>query len=325
MKRAHIAKSVIGYLAFDDNQKLLSYKLFKLSPEYVAEMMKKDFDRDFLDGLKDYVIEEDEFAKAITRKNIRRLAIDLGFVKKEEDFNRFLSELGIIMSKGEMNIEKDKVVIQVSNALMNLNKSLNSMIEHFKEIYWLHYPELKMENEEMINSVKKYGTRENFPDFKKSCGIIFDKKDEKIVKQFAEQLDGLIMLKKLLESYIEDVMKEIAPNFSYLVGEKIASRLLALAGSLEKLAKMASSTIQLLGSEKALFRHLRNKKAKPPKYGILYECSYVKNAPIEHKGKIARIVASKLSVAAKIDYYSKRDERKRLKEELEKEIERVMQ
>jgi len=63
---------------------------------------------------------------------------------------------------------------------------------------------------------------------------------------------------------------------------------------------------------------------KAPKFGVLYECEYVKNAPQNKRGKIARIIASKLSVAAKIDFYSKRDERKKLKEEMENEIKNVL-
>jgi len=96
-----------------------------------------------------------------------------------------------------------------------------------------------------------------------------------------------------------------------------------VAGSLKKLARMSSSTIQLLGAEKALFRHLKNKKrVKPPKYGLIFFDKRVQNAPKHDAGKIARTIASKIMMAAKIDYYSGRFEPK-LKEDLEKELEKI--
>jgi len=74
-------------------------------------------------------------------------------------------------------------------------------------------------------------------------------------------LAGIILdlykLRETLETYIDTVMKEVAPNIVALVGPKLGARLLSLAGGLEKLAKLPASTIQVLGAEKALFRALR--------------------------------------------------------------------
>lgn len=64
-------------------------------------------------------------------------------------------------------------------------------------------------------------------------------------------------------------MMSVAPNLSTLVGELIAAKLIAKAGSLVNLAKMSASTIQIIGAEKALFKAMRSKKATP-KYGIIY-------------------------------------------------------
>lgn len=50
-------------------------------------------------------------------------------------------------------------------------------------------------------------------------------------------------------------MQAIAPNLTVLVGELVGARLIAHAGSLLNLAKHPASTVQILGAEKALFRH----------------------------------------------------------------------
>ena len=65
---------------------------------------------------------------------------------------------------------------------------------------------------------------------------------------------------------------------------------------------MPASTIQVLGAEKALFRSLKT-GARPPKHGILFQHPLIHTAPKWQRGKIARAVASKVAIAARIDYY----------------------
>ncbi len=324
--RVHIVKSVIGYFAFNDSGDLIFYKLFKRSSSFVMKRLKKGFDKDFLSNLEGFEIVEDEFGKRIMRKKLRELALSLGFASSNEEFNEFLVELGIELSKEKMRstMTRDKLIIQASKSLEDVKRSINLLTEHFKEWYWLHYPELKLDNEKIIELVAKYGRRENMPEFSSSIGMDITHEDEKILREFATTLRELYKLREKIEKYIEKSLEEIAPNFSSLIEKTIAARLLSLAGSLEKLAKMSSSTIQLLGAEKALFRHLRNKRMKPPKHGVIFDSHWIRNAPKDKRGKVARILASKLSIAVKIDFYSGRDESERLRKELKEEIKKVM-
>lgn len=320
-------KSIIGYFAFNDSGDIIFYKLFKRSPRFVIKRLKKEkYDTDFLDYLKGFKIVEDDFGKKIMRKKLRELALSLGFANTHEELNKFIVELGIELSKEKLrkSITRDKLVIQASKSLESLKKSINLLTEHFKEWYWLHYPELRLDNEKIIELVAKYGRRENMPKFNGSVGIEISEEDEKILKEFAKRLQELYRLRKQVERYIEKTLVEIAPNFSSLIEKPIAARLLALAGSLEKLAKMPASTIQLLGAEKALFKHLRNKRIKPPKHGVIFETYWIRNAPKEKRGKIARVLAAKLAIAARIDFYSGRDESERLRKELREEVNKVM-
>lgn len=320
--KAHIANTPIGYFAFDDNKNMILYSLFDSVPEKALERMLKPIDDSFLIQLKDFVVEKDEFAAKLARKNMRSYALKLGFCRTDEEFNKFISAIGMAISQKKLGtiITKDLVMVQASNSLESLNRFINILTEHFKEWFWLNYPEYKGENEKIISDFAKYGSRESFPNFKGSYGIKFDKNDEQLLKEFAMQLSSLMKLKKEKESYVRSTAKEIAPNFSYLIDEILAARMISSAGSMEKLSRMSAGTMQLLGAEKALFRHMKNRQAKPPKYGMLFETSYVKNAPEDRKGKAARIVASYLYKAAKIDYYSKRDEKEKLKKEMEKEL-----
>ena len=105
-----------------------------------------------------------------------------------------------------------------------------------------------------------------------------------------------------MNGYVESGMKRIAPNTVVVAGPTIGARLMAKAGGLDRLAVLPASTIQILGAEKALFRSLRT-GAKPPKHGILFQHQEVHTAPKWQRGKIARTIANKVAIAARIDYY----------------------
>lgn len=316
--KVFIVRSPVGYFAFS-NSELVYYQLFERNPVKALDKFQ-NFSEEFLNKLKGYQVEEREEAKKTLRKKIREYAISLGFAKNDEELNQFLSEFALLLSRKKMKlaITPDRLIIQASNALEDLNKILNSLFMRLNEWFGLHYPECKLKNEELVSAVINYGRRENFPDFKESVGVELSEDDEKIVRKYAKEISNLIEEKKDLEKYIRNSMRKIAPNLSSLMDELLSARLLALAGSLEKLSKMSASTIQLLGSEKALFRHLRG-KGKAPKHGLIFLDPRIQNAKEENRGKVARTIAAKLMLAARIDFYSGRFEPK-LKNELESEI-----
>ena len=55
-------------------------------------------------------------------------------------------------------------------------------------------------------------------------------------------------------------MEILAPNLKNILTAIIGARLIAKAGTLLKLAQMPSSTIQIIGAEKALFRALKQEQ-----------------------------------------------------------------
>jgi nucleolar protein 56 len=103
-----------------------------------------------------------------------------------------------------------------------------------------------------------------------------------------------------------------------ITGGLIGAKLLEKAKSLKHLAMMPSSTIQLLGAETALFRHLRNKSIRPPKHGLIISHSFVMDAKRQDKGAAARKLAAKISIAARVDYFKGEFIGDILKEDLEK-------
>jgi len=266
------------------------------------------------------------------RKNFRKIVVEeLKWFKDNGSLNEFLVEVGVEFSKLKIkaSVGKDALISQVIGAIEELDKTINIHIERLREWYGLYFPEMEREikdHEEFVAYVSSYAYREKMPEkFRKiaddSVGIDLDARDVETMKSFAATLKSLYGLRRKLEKYLDELLKEVAPNLRGLAGTIVAAKLIDAAGGLEKLAKMPSSTIQLLGAEKALFRFLRG-KGRSPKHGYIYLTPYIQNAPVKKRGRVARLLASKLSIAARVDYYSKGKELiwQKLKEELEEKI-----
>ncbi len=320
MKRALLARSPLGLFAFSEAGELLFYKIWD-KKRALDKFLSKDIDADFSANLSGFEMKEDPRAYQILRQHIREYAKNLADFS-DESFNEFLSQFSVALSTRRLQgaIGRDKLVVQSIRTLDDLIRSINVFSERLYEWYSLHYPEMK--NINIVDLIAKHGRRDNMPLFKSSTGVDLTEDDESSLRQFAYTIQNLTKEKTELEKYIGSAMKETAKNFSSLIDPLIAARLLAYAGSLEKLSRMTASTIQLLGAEKALFRHM-HQKGKSPKYGIIYNCDLIQRAPNDQKGKVARLISSKLMLAARIDYYSGRDESEKMKRELDEEIKRM--
>ena len=123
------------------------------------------------------------------------------------------------------------------------------------------------------------------------------------ILRFSEIVVNLFEYREKLRGYLTHKMNSVAPNLTALLGVTVASRLVSHAGSLTALAKSPASTIQILGAEKALFRALKSRK-NTPKYGLLYNSSFVQKALAKNKGRISRFLANKCALASRIDNFA---------------------
>merc|ERR1719145_261002 len=122
------------------------------------------------------------------------------------------------------------------------------------------------------------------------------------IDHFAHEVVKLAAMRKTLHDYLKAKMDLVAPNLCALIGEIIGARLISHAGPLVNLAKYPASTVQILGAEKALFRALKT-KSDTPKYGLIYHASFVNAASQMNKAKIARTLACKTSLSARVDAF----------------------
>jgi nucleolar protein 56 len=119
-------------------------------------------------------------------------------------------------------------------------------------------------------------------------------------RSLAELYRSIESVRTTLEGAVTEALPRRAPNVSALLGPLLAARMLAQAGGLDRLARLPASTIQVLGAEKAFFEHLRG-RAPPPRHGLLFLHPTIQGAPRRLRGKLARALAGKVAIAARID------------------------
>lgn len=247
-----------------------------------------------------------------------------------------------LLEKARMGVSEayssaDHFIIQAVNAYNEIEKTRNLIYERLEEWYAIHFPEVKLQNHDTfarlitvmksINDVTEEQLTAILGDKGAELYAILKEKNQgsmsddeySALKELANSELTLSSLQESLDRYIKTETERFMPNVSYLIDYKIAAELLSKAGSLSRLATMPSGTIQLLGAEKALFKHMKF-GSRPPKYGLLYKMPIITNASMRDRGRIARSYATKISIAARADAYTKRFIADKLKESLDKTL-----
>jgi nucleolar protein 56 len=240
----------------------------------------------------------------------------------------------------EAYLEKDRQLIQCVNAIDEIDKTSNLLFERLQEWYGIYFPELRVKepekycelvlkinrkninNEELLSIVGGDGARAISERAARSMGVDLNDRDLEEIRKLAKEILNLQVMRSSFEKYETGFAKELCPNLTYLIEAPLAAKLIAHAGSLKRLATMPASTIQVLGAEKALFKHLRQ-HTKPPKHGILFQHPWVNSAPKRDRGKIARLLSTKIAIALKADFYSKNFIAEKLKEDMDRRMEEI--
>ncbi len=260
------------------------------------------------------------------RFNLQEQLKNIGIYKSEEDIalkHKKISQELIKTQISQVGEQGDIAVIQIIETLDTLKKSISLFSARLREWYGLYFPELTdriLEDNillarlvEFVGLRKNYtidNLKENFDLSEKriqylvqsasnSMGADFDLN---MVQGYARQILTLDSFRENLESNLDGLMEEIAPNLKAIVGSLIGAKLITKAGSLKKLAYMPASRIQLLGAETALYRFLKTGKGIP-KHGLIFQWNMIRGSKSHLRGKISRIVSGKIGLAAKIDHF----------------------
>jgi len=223
------------------------------------------------------------------RGRLREMTIQLQLVTSEHDYISLLRAVAIQRAKEQITAafaRPDAQIMQLIGGIDDIDESINLLSERLLEWDVLEF------------EISRRGDLTE-TDAPPSTTYMTLK------HEFVESIERLSELRKKIADAIELEMRDIAPNLCSLAGELLGARLIARAGGLESLARMPASKIQVMGASKALFKHLQY-GAKPPKHGLIFQHPLVRGSPLGKRGKIARTMAAKLAIAARLDFYSKK-------------------
>lgn len=237
---------------------------------------------------------------------------------------------------------RDMLLGYMTRSIDSLDEGIHLLTEKLEDSYSAYFPELKLEDKKKYAQVAAVFDRKKadggdieaivggnkaadlVSKAQKSLGADIHEDDLKMVRSFAKKIVELHELRAEMEAHQEKMAEEICPNIKYVSNASIAAKLISHTGSLRKLALLPASTIQVLGAEKALFKHLRSKgRIGSPKHGIIFQFPAVGTAPKHQRGKIARILAAKIAIASKADAFSHNFIAKELKADLDKRFEEI--
>lgn len=298
-------------------------------------------------GINVYVLPSEKI-REISKHKLNYL-IQAGFAENEYDAHMQLRQFALDFSSNKVRRISEKLDLHISqsiNALDELDKIINVIGARLREWYGLHFPELDYLIQNIFTYaeiVKLAGNRNNIDlNMLENLGIESKRADMilvavqrskggdileenlSIIKKLANEVIMQTELRKILAQQIEEMMEKIAPNIKELLTATVGARLMAKAGSLQKLSVMPASTIQIIGAEKALFRSLKT-GAPPPKHGILFQHPILHSAPKWQRGKMARAIASKVAIAARIDLFRNGEKDLHISEQLNKRIAEIQE
>ncbi|MCX6709896.1 MAG: hypothetical protein NTV63_03000, partial [Candidatus Woesearchaeota archaeon] len=224
---------------------------------------------------------------------------------RDKKFLEKFHSYSILIAKRKMRecVASDYFVMQAISAIDELTKCSNTLSKRLREWYELYNPE----------------TSRAIEDHNEFAGTILEKKKDELLSMLnvkpsetmgaelsGEDVDAILELARAVRAvfsqidvqtkYLESVMQANYPKITEAAGAIVGARLIDIAGSIKHLAEMPSSKIQVLGAEKALFRHLRT-GARPPKYGVISQHPSISLAGRDEKGKSARKLSSKIAMA----------------------------
>jgi len=205
------------------------------------------------------------------------------YIRKLRELCFFLADAGITRQYES----RDAELLQMVRTLDQLDEVSNVLTERAVEWHRINNPAfsrkyMRLPRQKLLPMMKRWGS----PAF----------------RHIISEIENLASARTDLMKEVSRRADEVVPNCSALLGGLVAARLVSQAGSLATLSSLPGSSIQVLGARTALFSHMRG-GTPPPKHGIIFQHRRVHNAPKEVRGKVARVLAAKLAIAARLDQY----------------------
>ncbi|HJJ98615.1 MAG TPA: RNA-processing protein [Methanocorpusculum sp.] len=221
-----------------------------------------------------------------------RQAQQLGLARDRQEYLEAVRKVTIFMAEEEIaaaSQERDVELLQMVRMLDEMDTVINLLSERLVDWYTSITPSFS----------RKY--RGSGASAARLLPMI-EKKGTESMKKAAKEILSMSAVRKSLMKEVSRKAGVAIPNMSALAGGLVAARVMSRAGGLAAVARMPGSSIQVIGAEGALFSHIRM-GTPSPKHGIVFQHRRVHNAPHEVRGAVARALAAKLAIAARLDYF----------------------
>jgi len=217
-------------------------------------------------------------------------AVSCGFCNDRADYLARLQAVCIAAAEHSVREHysgKDAELLQMVRTLDEMDTVINLLSERAADWYMVRHPAFSRKYRRTPANILVRTIRE------KSRGAL---------GRVAGEIEQLGETRTALAREVSARANDVMPNTSALIGGLVAARLMENAGGLLPLSRLPASAIQVLGARTALFAHLKT-HTPSPKHGIIFQHRRVHNAPREIRGRVARVLAGKLAIAARLDYF----------------------
>uniref|UniRef100_A0A8C5FUM8 U4/U6 small nuclear ribonucleoprotein Prp31 n=1 Tax=Gadus morhua TaxID=8049 RepID=A0A8C5FUM8_GADMO len=277
-------------------------------------------------------------------------------LRDSKQFSEIMDKIKIYVGKQRKNsevmgpVESDpeyRLIVAANNLTVEIENELNIIHKFTRDKYSKRFPELESlvpTSLDYVRTVKELGNNLDKCKNNENLQQILTNATIMVVSVTASTTQGTMLgddeLKKLEEAcdmalelnqskhqiyeYVESRMSFIAPNVSIIVGASTAAKIMGIAGGLTNLAKMPACNLMLLGAQRRTLSGFSSTSLLPHT-GYIYHCDVVQSLPPDLRRKAARLVASKCTLAARVDSFHESGVGKvgyDLKEEIERKFDK---
>ena len=293
----------------DDNFELLEVEIYKgsLNKEVVAKRLRLLSSGVLLQEAKHLLQRYPEAELVQPEDNIHE-HVNLPF--PDEERMKILDEAALLLSKQNVDdsaSDPDRRLEHLIRAADEIRSSWVLLEARLTEWIVLLLPRARMESDRnklaklVINSEKLSDLATYFD---VDLPPVTPKENEwRVIKNWSETVASLESQVSIIESTVRELALEHLPSLSAIAGPMIAAKLCVAAHGRMRLARLPAGTVQILGAEKAFFSHLKQ-GTKTPKHGLIYSHVLISRSPKPVRGRISRMLAARMSLAARIDAFN---------------------
>jgi U4/U6 small nuclear ribonucleoprotein PRP31 len=225
-------------------------------------------------------------------------------------------------------VEQDpeyKLIVEANNLIVEIDNENSVIHRYIRDRYSKRFPELEslVPNtmdyiktvRELGNNVEKAKNNERLQEFLTTAtimivsvsgsttqGALLNQAELDLINEACDIAFQLNNFKTSIFDYVESRMTFIAPNLSVLIGASTAAKIMGIAGGLTNLAKIPSCNILLLGQQKKTLSGFSSTQMLPHT-GYIYYSEVVQSVPPDLRRKVARVLAAKTAIAARVDSF----------------------